>query len=92
MGIDDLAGGPQRGRRREQRPPMRGRISKAPASVDDGLEVVGIRFSQVAPYEVPKTNWMPRVDGEGTIVLPVEGMKCVIVFDDYGDAWVQVYG
>jgi len=64
----------------------RGRVSTAPASVADGLEVALIGYTSSFPYEVPAGNW----DSRGA-TLPIVGSLCLVVFDNEGDAWVPVW-
>jgi hypothetical protein len=82
MGVEDLL---PRGRSR--RPDTaRGRIVKPPAAAGDGLTVVLPNYSQTWEYEVPGSNWVDN----GT--LPVARGRCLVHFDDDGDAWISIYG
>lgn len=80
--IDDLIP-----RNRSRRPvAARGRIAKAPAAAGDGMTVVLVNYSSMWEFEVPASNWTLVGD------LPVTGGRCLVVFDDDGDAWVPNYG
>jgi hypothetical protein len=82
MGVEDLI---PRGRSR--RPDTaRGRIVKAPAAAGDAVTVVLPNYSQTWEYEVPGSNWVNNG------ALPVARGRCLVHFDDDGDAWISIYG
>jgi hypothetical protein len=82
MGVDDLI----------PRPPLaapptaRGRIVKPPPPPATPLTVVLVNYSQTWEFEVPGSNWTRNG------ALPVARGRCLVHFDDDGDAWVSIYG
>ncbi len=79
--------------------PARGRVTRAPSSAADSMDVHIWGWPRSQSYTVPATNWSPRpnpvlddVGGAGPPVLPNEGASCLIVFDHVDDAWVPVWG
>jgi hypothetical protein len=65
---------------------VRATVTKAPASLTDSLEVVLTNYSAGHPFEVPAGQWM----GRGT-TLPAVNDRCLVAFDDHGDAWVPAW-
>jgi hypothetical protein len=62
------------------------KVLTAPADASSPMTVTLVNFSANYEFEVPASNW-PSRDTD----LPVEGQKCLVVFDDDGDAWVVVW-
>lgn len=82
--MDGLVGGPER----FSRPSVaRGRVVKAPSGVDATMTVVLINYSAIHDYEVPGSQWTAQPND-----LPMVGDRCVVLFDDDGDAWVPTWG
>jgi hypothetical protein len=96
--LDDLVGGPDRSNPTGTagRPPAaRGKVSRAPASAQDSMGVTLVNFTATYDYEVPASNWRPRVavsDGALVLNLPARDDRALVVFDDDGDAWVPEWG
>lgn len=83
MSLDDLIGGPQRTSGTNV---ARGMVNRPPLSATSELTVVLINYASSLEHRVPASNWMPR----GT-TLPVKGDRCLVAFDDDGDAWVPAW-
>jgi hypothetical protein len=64
---------------------VRAVVTKAPASITASMEVVLTNYSAGHPFEVPGGQWMGRT------TLPSVGNRCLVIFDDAGDAWVPVW-
>jgi hypothetical protein len=80
--LSTLTGGPSR----QSRPAAaRARVVRAPGAFDESLAVILLAYSTVYEYEVPGGNWFTR-----GATLPVIGDGCVVVFDDYGDAYALI--
>src|SRR6516225_7972671 len=61
----------------------RGRVARAPTSVDDDLIVVLPDFSMAFPRTIPAGQWQAR-----GMNLPVVNTECVIALDERDDAWL----
>lgn len=80
--VDDLLP-----KERGRRPGIaRGRIVTPPAAAGDPLTVVLANYSASWEFEIPGSNWT------STGTLPVTRGRCLVLFDDDGDAWIAVYG
>lgn len=64
----------------------RGVVTRAPASVDDGMEVVCTEHLSPYAHQIPPHNWAPMGSAR-----PARGDSCLVVFDELGDAWVAVW-
>lgn len=64
-----------------------GRVVRAPATEAAPIAVVLVDFSSAAEYEVPASNWAAFGDA-----LPAVRDRCLVIFDDRGDAWVATFG
>lgn len=65
-------------------PVMRGRVVTAPTDAADTMAVVLPNFSTAHPFEVPGSQWAAGPS------LPAQGDVCIVLLDDYGDAWVPM--
>lgn len=60
----------------------RARVTRAPATIADTMEVVLLNYSATHPYTLPPEQW--KLPGAA---LPITGDMGVVVFDDDGDIW-----
>lgn len=63
-----------------------GTIVEGPSSESDAINVVVDGFTTDFDYIVPAGNWTPRGSS-----LPAAGSRCVICFDENGEAWVPIW-
>lgn len=81
--LSTLVGGPTRSTR-----PMtaRGVVTRAPTSATDAMVVALLNYSPDYTFEIPAASWTPKV-----LTLPSVDDRCLVVFDDDGDAWVPAW-
>lgn len=92
MSLDDLIGGPKRTTGTNV---ARGMVNRAPLTATSEMTVVLLNYASSLEHRVPASNWMPRWTTGATavtVVLPAKGDRCLVAFDDDGDAWVPVWG
>lgn len=78
-----LVGGPARSTR-----PIaaRGIVTRAPTGPTDSIVVALLNYSYDGTFEIPAASWTPKV-----LTLPSVDDRCLVVFDDDGDAWVPAW-
>jgi hypothetical protein len=81
--LSEMVGGPERSRGVARPVTLRALVHKPPANDTQSCVCIAPGYSGNYEYEVPAGQY--EIQG---IDLPVAGVECVLLFDDYGDIWM----
>lgn len=61
-------------------------VTETANSVTDLISVKLPQFDQRTRFE--NVRWSPRVEEDGTVIMPTRGDKALVILSDEGDPWI----